>query len=257
MTSEVEPALEARGISKSYGSIDACVDVSLAMYPGEITSLIGDNGAGKSTLVKILTGAVKPDHGTLHLDGKAVRFADPLDARMKGVEVVYQELALAPNLDVAANVFLGRELQFKQSGLLRVLNRRTMRRLAEEEVSALQINLPGIDALVGSMSGGQRQCVAIARSAFWCRQVVIMDEPTAALGLRESGAVLDLIRRIRDRGVAVGLVSHSLPHVAELSDHVIVMRHGRKVADLRHESPTVSQLMTLILEGGGDDPQTI
>ena len=249
MTGEA-PAYEARNLSKRFDHIEAVVDVSIAFRRGEITAIVGDNGAGKSTLVKMLTGALRPDRGEMLIDGDAVELHDPLDARRKGVEVVYQELALAPNLDVAANVFLGREL--RRSGVfgLNRLSKRAMVENARKELSGLSINLPAITGtLVGSMSGGQRQCVAIARAAYWAQSVVLMDEPTSALGLRESRAVLDLVKSIRDRGVAIGVISHALPHVAELADHVVVLRHGRKVADLRHEPLTVGNLMELILEG--------
>lgn len=244
------PAYEARGLSKSFGSIDACIDISIEFHPGEITAIVGDNGAGKSTLVKMLTGAMKPDKGSLLLGGKEVEFHDPLDARLKGVEVVYQELALAPNLDVTGNVFLGREIARRRFGIIPGLDKKRMAQLARDEVGALSINLPGVTGKsVGAMSGGQRQCVAIARSAFWAKDIVLMDEPTAALGLRESTAVLELIKTIRDRGLAIGLISHALPHVAELADHVVVLRHGRKVADIRHERLSVDALMKLIIEG--------
>lgn len=238
-------AYEARGLTKRYGAITACDDVSIEFRRGEITAIIGDNGAGKSTLIKMLTGATRPDEGTLLLRGKEVHFRDPLDARLQGVEVVYQELALAPNLDVTSNVFLGREIY--RWG---VLNKREMTRRARAEVATLNINLPGVTGLpIGSMSGGQRQCVAIARSAYWAEDIVLMDEPTAALGLREGGAVRDLITQIRDKGLAVGIISHDLPHVAALADHVVVLRHGRKVSDISHEKLSVSQLMNLIVEG--------
>ncbi len=243
-------AYEARNITKRFDHIEAVVDVSIAFRRGEITAIVGDNGAGKSTLVKMLTGALRPDEGKILLDGQVIEVHDPLDARRKGVEVVYQELALAPNLDVAANVFLGREL--RRGGVLGFnrLAKREMIDNATRELSGLSISLPAITGkLIGSMSGGQRQCVAIARAAYWAKSVVLMDEPTSALGLRESRAVLDLVKMIRDRGIAIGIISHALPHVAELADHVVVLRHGRKVADLRHESLTVSQLMELILEG--------
>lgn len=243
-------AYEARGLTKRFGHIEACIEVGLAMYPGEITAIVGDNGAGKSTLVKMLTGAMRPDDGEMLLDGQPVQFRDPLDARLRGVEVVYQELALAPNLDVTANVFLGREVVKKGSRILRRLDKKAMSVSARKEVASLNINLPSVTGVVvGAMSGGQRQCVAIARSAYWAKSVIIMDEPTAALGLRESQAVLDLIKAIRGRGLAVGLISHSLPAVAELADHVIVLRHGRKVADIRHEKLSVARLMQLIVEG--------
>lgn len=248
----VEPSIayEARGLTKRYGRIEACVDLDITMRRGEITAIVGDNGAGKSTLVKMLTGAVRPDSGTLYLAGQQVHLHDPLDARKKGVEVVFQELALAPNLDVTANVFLGRELHRKGVLGSRILDKKAMSARARSEVGSLNINLPAVSGVsVGGMSGGQRQCVAIARAAYWAEDVVIMDEPTAALGLRESTAVLDLIKTIRDRGIAVGLISHALPHVSELADTVVVMRHGRKVADIRHEQLSVPQLMKLIVEG--------
>lgn len=245
-----EIAYEGRGLTKRYGHIEACVDVDLMLRRGEITAIVGDNGAGKSTLVKMLTGAVRPDEGELILNGRPVDFSDPLDARMQGVEVVFQELALAPNLDVTANVFLGREL--RRSGMLGrpVIDKRRMTQSAKDEVGSLNINLPSISGVaVGAMSGGQRQCVAIARAAYWARDVVILDEPTAALGLRETNAVLDLIKAIRDRGIAIGLISHALPHVAALADDVVVMRHGRKIADIRHRKLSVQDLMNLIVEG--------
>lgn len=243
--SGTEIAYEAVGLTKRFGAIVACQDISVEFRRGEITAIIGDNGAGKSTLIKMLTGATRPDEGQLLLKGQPVKFNSPLDARLQGVEVVYQELALAPNLDVTSNVFLGREMY--RWG---VLDSKRMAQSARSEVATLNINLPGVTGIpIGSMSGGQRQCVAIARSAFWAKDIMLLDEPTAALGLRESQAVLDLIKRIRSRGLAVGIISHDLPHVAELADRVIVLRHGRKVADLSHEKLTVAQLMDLIVNG--------
>lgn len=243
-------AYEARGLTKRFGHIEACTDITLAMHFGEITAVVGDNGAGKSTLVKMLTGAMRPDSGHILIDGQPVQFRDPLDARLRGVEVVYQELALAPNLDVTANVFLGREVVKGGIRILRRLDKKSMSTSARKEIASLNISLPSVTGVVvGAMSGGQRQCVAIARAAYWAKSVIIMDEPTAALGLRESQAVLDLIKAIRDRGLAVGLISHSLPHVAELADHVVVLRHGRTVADIRNEKLSVARLMQLIVEG--------
>ncbi len=250
MNAEDQPAFEARGLSKRFGHIEAVVDVSVAFQRGEITAIVGDNGAGKSTLVKMLTGALRPDDGEIVLNGDTVVLNDPLDARQKGVEVVYQELALAPNLDVTANVFLGREL--RRGGLFGFnrLAKKRMVKMARRELSGLSINLPSLTGdELGSMSGGQRQCVAVARAAYWASSVVLMDEPTSALGLRESRAVLDLVKRIRDSGLAVGIISHALPHVAELADHLVVLRHGHKIADLRHEKFSVPQIMQLILEG--------
>ena len=250
MSTDSDPVFEARGLSKHFGHIEAVVDVSVAFRRGEITAIVGDNGAGKSTLVKMLTGALRPDEGEIVLNGENVVLHDPLDARKKGVEVVYQELALAPNLDVTANVFLGREL--RRSGLFGFnrLAKKQMIASARKELSGLSINLPSLTGdELGSMSGGQRQCVAVARAAYWASSVVLMDEPTSALGLRESRAVLDLVKRIRDLGLAVGIISHALPHVAELADHLVVLRHGQKVSDLRHEDFSVPQIMQLILEG--------
>ncbi len=250
MSPESQPAFEARNLSKSFGHIEAVVGVSCTFHRGEITAIVGDNGAGKSTLVKMLTGALQPDAGEIILDGEIVALHDPLDARQKGVEVVYQELALAPNLDVTANVFLGREL--RRGGILGFnrLAKKQMIASARKELSGLSIDLPSLTGDdLGSMSGGQRQCVAVARAAYWASSVVLMDEPTSALGLRESRAVLDLVKRIRDSGLAVGIISHALPHVAELADHLVVLRHGRKVSDLRDEEFSVPQIMQLILEG--------
>nr|WP_264065894.1 ATP-binding cassette domain-containing protein [Mycolicibacterium komossense]MCV7225140.1 sugar ABC transporter ATP-binding protein [Mycolicibacterium komossense] len=245
MTQTGQIAYEARGLTKRFGAIVACEDISIEFRRGEITAIIGDNGAGKSTLIKMLTGATRPDEGTLMLKGAEVKFSSPLDARLQGVEGVYQELALAPNLDVTSNVFLGRELS--KWG---VLDSRRMAQRARAEVATLNINLPGVSGIpIGSMSGGQRQCVAIARSAYWAKDIMLLDEPTAALGLRESQAVLDLIKQIRSRGLAVGIISHDLPHVAEIADRVVVLRHGRKVAELAHQKLTVPQLMDLIING--------
>ncbi len=245
-----KPAFEARNLSKQFGHIEAVVDVGVTFHRGEITAIVGDNGAGKSTLVKMLTGALRPDEGEILLDGEKVVLNDPLDARRKGVEVVYQELALAPNLDVTANVFLGRELRRDGIFGFNRLAKKQMIESARKELSGLSINLPSLTGdELGSMSGGQRQCVAVARAAYWASSVVLMDEPTSALGLRESRAVLDLVKRIRDSGLAVGIISHALPHVAELADHLVVLRHGRKVSDLRHGDFSVPQIMQLILEG--------
>lgn len=250
MSGANEAVFEARNLSKSFGQIEAVIDVSVGFTPGQITAIVGDNGAGKSTLVKMMTGALRPDAGEIVLNGDTVVLHHPLEARQMGIEVVYQELALAPNLDVTANVFLGREL--RRGGLFG-FNRMAKKQMVEsarEELSGLSINLPSLTGdELGSMSGGQRQCVAVARAAYWASDVVLMDEPTSALGLREARAVLDLVKRIRDSGLAVGIISHALPHVAELADHLVVLRHGRKVADLRDEEFSVAQIMTLILEG--------
>jgi fructose transport system ATP-binding protein len=255
-TSPPQPAngrrvvLHTRQIGKKYGSITAVEDVDIDIHAGEILAIVGDNGAGKSTLIKMLCGAVQPDSGELYLEGQDghVHLRSPHVAREKGIETVFQDLALAPNRDVVSNLFLGREVYY--GGVLaplRILNRREMKRRAKEQLAALRINLPGLSGFeLGQMSGGQRQSVAIARAAFWASRVLLMDEPTAALGVRESGAVLALARSVADAGVAVVMVSHVLPHVMELADRVVVMRGGRKVAELS-ENIEQDRLISLIV----------
>jgi fructose transport system ATP-binding protein len=219
------------------------------LFPDEITAVIGDNGAGKSTLIKVLSGAFQPDEGELLLDGERVRFRSPLDARRVGIETVYQELAVAPALDIAANIFLGRELRRRGPVglLLRMLDKRTMRREATRHLSELQIHIPSIGQAVENLSGGQRQGVAVARAAAWGKRLVIMDEPTAALGVKETRQVLDLILRVRERGLPVILISHDMPHVFELADRIQIMRLGRRVAVVTpqtHSMPEAVAIMT-------------
>jgi len=243
-----EVALEGRGLRKTYGPITAVDGVDLRIYRGEITAIVGDNGAGKSTTVKMFAGAVVPDSGQILVEGRPVSLRNPQDARREGIETVFQDLALAPNRDVVQNLFLGRELL--RPGLLGrtgVLDKREMRRRASEQTDALGIDIPRISGHpIGKMSGGQRQAVAVARGAYWARTAMLMDEPTAALGLRESRKVLSLARQIADRGLAVVLISHILPHVMELADRVIVMRHGQKVAELT-EDISSDRLVALIV----------
>ena len=242
--------LHTRGIAKKYGSITAVDGVDIDIYAGEVMAIVGDNGAGKSTLIKMLCGAVQPDSGELYLEGREghVHLGSPHAARALGIETVFQDLALAPNRDVVSNLFLGREVYY--GGVvspLRVLNTRAMKRRAKDQLAELRINLPGLSGFeLGQMSGGQRQSVAIARAAFWASRVLLMDEPTAALGVRESGAVLRLARSVADAGVAVVMVSHVLPHVMELADRVVVMRGGRKVAEIT-EDIEQDRLISLIV----------
>jgi ABC-type sugar transport system ATPase subunit len=241
-------ALEGRGLRKTYGPITAVDGVDIAIHAGEITAIVGDNGAGKSTLVKMFAGAVVPDGGQVLVEGRPVHLRTPLDARREGIETVFQDLALAPNRDVVQNLFLGRELlRAGPLGKLGVLDKAEMRRRADDQVGALGITIPRLSGHpIGRMSGGQRQSVAVARGAYWARTAMLMDEPTAALGLRESRKVLSLARQIADRGLAVVLISHILPHVMELADRVIVMRHGRKVAELT-EDISSDRLVALIV----------
>jgi fructose transport system ATP-binding protein len=243
------PILQARALVKRFGHVVALNGVDFELYAGEITAIIGDNGAGKSTLIKTLSGAFQPDEGEILLDGEHVRFRSPLDARRAGIETVYQDLAVAPSLDIAANIFLGREL--RRSGpvgyLLRALDKRTMRREAARHFSELKIGIPSIGQAVENLSGGQRQGVAVARAAAWGRRLVIMDEPTAALGVKETRQVLDLILRVRERGLPVILISHDMPHVFELADRIQIMRLGKRVAVVTpqtHSMPEAVAIMT-------------
>lgn len=243
-----EVLLEGRRLRKAYGAVVALDGVDVTMHPGEVLGIIGDNGAGKSTLVKILAGAVEPDEGEILLDGERVHLDTPARARRYGIETVFQELALSPNRDVVENLYLGKELC--RGGVitpLRVLRRREMRKAAQRQLDQLEVSLPRIRGMpIERMSGGQRQCVAVARAAFWSSKMLFMDEPTAALGVRESRAVLELVRRVAAGGTAVALISHAMPHVVEVADRIMVMRHGRKVADLR-ERVEVGDLVKLIV----------
>jgi fructose transport system ATP-binding protein len=239
---------EARGLTKLYGHVTALDGCDFELRAGEVLAVIGDNGAGKSTLIKALSGAVIPDRGELLIDGSPVRLHSPLDARRYGIETVYQDLALAPALDIASNLYLGREV--RRAGILgswlRLLDKRAMRRQAAQHMSELKIGLRSMANPVEDLSGGQRQGVAVARAAAFARRLVIMDEPTAALGVRESGQVLDLIRRIRDRGLPVILVSHNMPHVFEVSDRIHVQRLGRRVALVRPGEHSMSEVVAIM-----------
>ena len=237
------PALEARSIVKSFGTVRALRGASFEAYPGQVTALVGDNGAGKSTLIKILSGVYVPDEGTVLVDGNVVQMGNPRDAAALGIETVYQDLALAPDLDAASNVFLGRELRrfrvFHDQGEMR---RRTAARFRELGVGLVQdFRVP-----VASFSGGQRQSVAIARAAMWARHVIIMDEPTAALGVTQTAKVLDLIRTVRDHGLAVVLISHNLREVLEVADRIEVLRLGARVARFGRGEADIERLIAAI-----------
>jgi fructose transport system ATP-binding protein len=258
-----EIVLEARNVVKRYGHVTALDGANLELRAGEVLAVIGDNGAGKSTMVKVLCGAVVPDQGEVLLDGVPVHFQSPLDPRKRGIETVYQDLAVAPALDIATNLFLGREIRCR--GILgscfRLLDKRRMKSEAQKEMAELKFRLPSIDSAVEDLSGGQRQGVAVARAAIFARRLVIMDEPTAALGVRESGEVLNLIRTIRDRGLPVLLISHNMPHVFELADRIHIMRLGRRVAlttPREHSMGEVVAIMTGAMpgnekSGGGEE----
>jgi len=226
--------LQARGLVKRYGHVTALDGADFELRAGEILAVIGDNGAGKSTLVKALSGALQPDAGEIVLDGRPVRFRSPLDARRAGVETLHQDLAVAPAMTIAENLFLGREL--RRSGfagrVLRMLDKRRMRDESSARMAELAVGIQSMTQPVETLSGGQRQCVAVARAATFATHVVILDEPTAALGVKEGGLVLELIRRVRDRGLAVVLISHNMPHVFDVADRIHVARLGRRCAVL-------------------------
>ena len=227
------PVLAATGLTKSYGRVEALRGTDFELLPGEVLAVIGDNGAGKSTLIKCLSGAATPDTGTLLLDGAPVHFRDPQQAKAAGIETVYQTLAITPALDIASNLYLGREKRKKGplGSIFRLLDTAGMRREAEEAVRKLGIaTLQDITQTVETLSGGQRQAVAVARAAAFGSKVVILDEPTAALGVRESGQVADLVKQLRDNGLPIVLISHDMPLVFALADRIHIQRLGRRVA---------------------------
>ena len=232
MTDAPIPVLQARGLVKRFGHVTALDGADLDLLPGEILAVIGDNGAGKSTLVKALSGALVPDGGEIRLDGRVVKFRSPSDARRQGIETVYQDLAVAPAMTVAENLFLGREILRPGvlGSVLRLIDKKKMLAKAASYMQSLQIGVASVSQPVESLSGGQRQGVAVARSAAFARHVVIMDEPTAALGVKESSMVLELIRRVRDQGLPVLFISHNMPHVFEVADRIHVARLGKRVA---------------------------
>jgi simple sugar transport system ATP-binding protein len=250
-----EPLLEARGVSKRYGNVLALDGANFNVFPAEVVAMIGDNGAGKSTLVKTLSGAIRPDDGEILIEGRPVRLTSPLNAREHGIETVYQDLALAPDLDAAANLHLGREIyRFNALRFMHVLNRSAMRERAVTAFADLGVKLPDVAAPVGTLSGGQRQSVAVARAVLYASKVIFMDEPTAALGVVQRERVLDTIRRVRDRGIAVVLISHNMPEVLAVADRVEVLRMGHRVAVYQASQTTVEELvgaMTGALEISG------
>ncbi|MFF3711074.1 ATP-binding cassette domain-containing protein [Streptomyces phaeochromogenes] len=223
------PVLEAKGLVKVFGRVIGLNDVDLTLYPGEVLAVIGDNGAGKSTLIKCLSGALVPDRGSILVDGTEVNFKRPQDAREAGIETVYQTLAVAPALDIASNLFLAREIRRKGvlGSVFRMLDTGEMRRQASDHIKRLGIGtLQNINQAVETLSGGQRQSVAVARTAIFGGRVVILDEPTAALGVRETGQVLKLVRDLRDQGLGVILISHNMPNVFDVADRIHIQRLG-------------------------------
>lgn len=257
MSVERAPVLQARGISKRYGHIVAMDAVDFELDHDEVLAVIGDNGAGKSTLIKTLSGAVIPDEGEMEMEGEPVHLNSPLDARLLGIETVHQDLSVVPALDIAENLFLGREL--RRAGIVgrffRMLNGDSMRRKARRELADLGVSVPDVRQPVEYLSGGQRQSVAVARAATFGTRVVIMDEPTAALGVRESSMVLELIRRIRDRGMPVVMISHNMPHVFDVADRIHIHRLGRRAAIVRPDQYTMQEVVAIMTGAAGGPPQ--
>ncbi|MFI6512417.1 ATP-binding cassette domain-containing protein [Streptosporangium sp. NPDC050855] len=243
------PALELRGIDKSFGPVQVLHDVSLSAYPGEVTALVGDNGAGKSTLVKCVGGIHSIDSGEYFFDGKPVQIGSPRDAADLGIEIVYQDLALCDNLDIVQNMFLGRE---HKRGI--VLDEDTMEEMAARTLESLSVRtVKSIRQLVASLSGGQRQTVAIAKAVLWNSKVVILDEPTAALGVAQTAQVLELVRRLADQGLAVVLISHNMNDVFAVSDRIATLYLGRMAAQVKTSDVTHAQVVELITSGRSGD----
>jgi len=243
------PVLEARRVSKAFGHVQALSEVDLDLVPGEVLALVGDNGAGKSTLIKILSGVLQPDSGEILVNGEHVHLHSPVAARSVGIETVYQELAVIPMMDIAENLFLGREERIGGwlGRLLPIINRRAMQRQAREQLNSLKINLGGsLRQRVETLSGGQRQGVAVSRAVLFGRRIVILDEPTAALGVCESRAVLELVQTINSRGMSVILISHNMPQVFELSNRILVLRAGRRAGVVRTAETDMEQVVRLM-----------
>ncbi|QGZ34161.1 ATP-binding cassette domain-containing protein [Stappia indica] len=252
-----EPILTARGLVKRYGRVVALDRADFDLYPGEILAVIGDNGAGKSTLIKAISGAVVPDEGEIRLEGRPVNFSSPMRAREAGIETVYQNLALSPALSIADNLFMGRELRSPgwMGKYLRKLDRKAMEKIAREKLSELGLmTIQNINQAVETLSGGQRQGVAVARAAAFGSKVVIMDEPTAALGVKESRKVLDLIRDVKARGLPIVLISHNMPHVFEVADRIHIHRLGRRACVIRPDDFSMSDAVA-IMTGAMEPPQ--
>jgi fructose transport system ATP-binding protein len=239
----MEPILKARGLVKRYGKVTALDHCDFELMPGEILAVIGDNGAGKSSLIKAVSGAVIPDEGTVELEGKQVSFSSPIEAREAGIETVYQTLAMSPALSIADNMFMGRELRKPgwRGSLLRQLDRKKMEEVAREKLSELGLmTIQNINQAVETLSGGQRQGVAVARAAAFGSKVIILDEPTAALGVKESRRVLELIQDVKSRGIPIILISHNMPHVFELADRIHVHRLGKRLCVIDPKNHSMS-----------------
>ncbi len=243
------PLLEVRHLSKNFGAVQALKDLSMTLSPGEVVALAGDNGAGKTTFIKAISGVYPPSGGEILLDGAHVRFASPQEARARGIETIYQDLALADNLTIGANIFLGREPMKRVLGIVPVLDRRRMAEAARDTMALLDFHVSRLDAPVSNFSGGQRQAVAIGRAVFWNARVLIMDEPTAALGVPEQRKVISLIHQLKDQGRGVIFISHNLQDIFAVSDRIIVLRRGVQAGERRIRDTTHEEVVRLMVGG--------
>ena len=244
----MDPLLQAVNLTKRFGGLVAVDNVSMDIYPGQVMGLVGDNGAGKSTLIKMISGVYHPDEGEIFFKDAEVTFSGPREARDMGIETIYQDLALAENLNVSSNIFLGREVKKRYlGGLVRTLNWPIMHAESAEVLDRLEIHVPSLMQLIRNLSGGQRQAVAIARSIYWNAKIMIMDEPTAALAVPEQRKVLSLVRTLRDQGVPVIIISHNLQDIFAVADQITILRRGKKVAMLQSDQTTPDEIVSLMV----------
>jgi simple sugar transport system ATP-binding protein len=248
-STQSEPILRATNLVKRFGGLTAVNDVSFDVFPGQVIGLVGDNGAGKSTFIKMISGVYRPDGGHIYLQGKEITMASPMEARSLGIETIYQDLALCENLDATINIFLGREPMMRMLGLFHQVDRKHMLEESKKVLDRLDIKIPNLQRPIRQMSGGQRQAVAIARAVYWNAKLVIMDEPTAALGVPEQRKVHELVHTLKTQGVPVIIISHNLQDVFATADRVIVMRRGRKVGDLVAAQTNGDELVSLMVGG--------
>jgi ABC-type sugar transport system ATPase subunit len=253
--SESTPVIAVQGLTKHYGGVKALTDAEFRLNPGEHVAIVGDNGAGKSTFVRLITGVEQPSRGDILMDGQPVAFDSPLDAREQGVETVFQNLALAEDLDVPANIFMGREITRLNLGPLSILNHRAMRAQSVEMLSTTGVKIQDLSEPMRGMSGGQRQCVAIARAAGFAKKLIILDEPTAALGVQETARVEEIIRGLKARGVPLIIISHNLRQVFDLVDRIYVFRQGRIICSRIKSETTPEEIVGLIT--GAIDPASL
>jgi simple sugar transport system ATP-binding protein len=246
---EAAPLLEVRDLAKHFGAIRALDDFSMVIRPGEVVALAGDNGAGKTTLIKTISGVFRPTAGEIRLKGEPISFSTPQEARDRGIETIYQDLALADNLSIGANIFLGREPMTRRFGFLPVLDRRKMAQAARETMALLDFHVSRLDAPVSNFSGGQRQAVAIGRAVHWDAQILIMDEPTAALGVPEQRKVIALIHQLKAQGRGIIFISHNLQDIFAVSDRIIVMRRGIKAGERRIAETSHDEVVKLMIGG--------